>query len=60
MKAQNKCEQGPRRSYQSDVANKESTEQLLGRASHCSLIGSDLKTHNFNQHGINICFLHYC
>ena len=46
--------------YQGDVANKKSKEQLLGQASHCSLAGSGLKQHNFNQNGSSMCFLHCC
>ena len=42
--------------YQGDIANKKSKEQLLGRASHCSLTGSGLKQYDLNQNGSNICF----
>jgi hypothetical protein len=46
--------------YQGDVANKKSKEKLLGQASHCSLAGSGLKQHHFNQNGSSMCFLHCC
>jgi hypothetical protein len=49
MNAQNKCEQRPRGSYQSDIVNKKFSEQLLGRASHCSLAGSSLKQNILSQ-----------
>ena len=38
-----------KKSYQGDIADKKSKEQLLGRASYCSLAGSGLKQNNLNQ-----------
>ena len=38
-----------KKSYQGDIADEKSKEQLLGRASYCSLAGSGLKQNNLNQ-----------
>ena len=38
-----------KKACQGDVANMKSKEQLLGRTSHCSSVGSDLKQNNLNK-----------
>ena len=38
-----------KKACQGDIANKKPKEQLLGRASYCSSIESDLKQNNLNK-----------